>query len=81
MEERDNRFWYDHTYQGFIRRIKGINSLKDNGLFTKEQEEEGLYIILINKAIKEFFERTDLQLDVKELERLAEEIKEDLTKI
>ena len=63
------RWWYDHTYQAFKARIKGLKYLKDNGLETKENLD-----IMAWKTIEEFVNQTDIDLTEEILIKLTKEI-------
>lgn len=65
------RWWYDHTYQAFKARIKGLKDIiemEDNESLIKTYKE------LMLKEIDEFVDKTDIELTEKELIKLAEDI-------
>lgn len=69
------RWWYDHTYQAFKARIKGLKAIiemENNEVLVQTYKE------MMLKEIDEFVDKTDIEITQKELEKLAEDIFDEL---
>lgn len=76
MQKRGGVWWYDHSYQQFIRRIKGLKTYREISSLDELSHER--YLELVYATIDWFVENTDREINRDNIDVLLNDIEKDV---